>query len=65
LGEITGGGTYDDLLPHTVAIQAFGIECRVLNLEMLIATKRAVGRPKDLEILAELEAVLERKARSG
>ena len=62
LGEITGGGTYDDLLPHTVKAAAFGIECRVLDLETLIATKRAAGRPKDLEIRAEL-AVRGRKSR--
>ena len=59
LGEITAGGTYDDLLPHTAILEIFDIECRCIALERLIFVKRAVGRPKDLEALAELEAMLE------
>jgi predicted nucleotidyltransferase len=63
LGEITGGGTYDDLVPHTVTVQVFGVECRCLTLERLIHVKRAAGRPKDLEAIAELEAILEERSR--
>ena len=55
LGEITGGGGYDELLPHSLGIELFGQTCYVLDLETLIATKRAAGRPKDFEALAELE----------
>lgn len=57
LGEITGGGAYDDLLPHTLTLEPYGIECRCLDLDHLIQVKRAAGRPKDLEALAELEAI--------
>jgi len=35
-----------------------------LNLDRLIEVKRAAGRPKDLEALAELEAIQEERARS-
>ena len=63
LGEITLGGTYETLLPHTEIVQVFGIECRCLSLERLIAVKRATGRPKDRESLAELEALLEERER--
>lgn len=59
LGEITGGGGYEDLLPQTSTISIFGVECRCLNLERLIQVKRAAGRPKDFEAIAELEAILE------
>jgi hypothetical protein len=59
LGEITGGGSYDDLLPHTIVLDVFGIQCRCLGLKRLIEVKRACGRPKDLEAIAELEALLE------
>jgi predicted nucleotidyltransferase len=59
LGEITGGGGYDELCPHTIKITAFGTECLCLDLENLIRVKRAVGRPKDLEVIAELEALRE------
>lgn len=65
-GEITGGGTYEDLLPHTFRIELFGVECLCLALEPLIRVKRAAGRPKDLEAIAELEALLqERDAEIG
>jgi predicted nucleotidyltransferase len=63
LGEIVGGGRYADLLPHTITISVFGMECRCLDLEWLIRVKRAAGRPKDLEALAELEAILEEQAK--
>jgi hypothetical protein len=59
LGEITGGGRYEDLLPHAIRIRAFGVECLCLGLDRLIHVKRAAGRPKDLEVIAELEALRE------
>jgi hypothetical protein len=65
LGEITGGGGYDDLLPYSVQLQLFGIECFCLGLERLIYVKRAAGRPKDFEAIAELEAILEERKRSS
>ena len=58
LGEITGGGDYDALVPHSVYVEIFGCRCRCLDLPGLIRVKRAAGRPKDLETLAELEALL-------
>lgn len=63
LGEIAGGGTYDDLLPYTVPLDPFGIECLCLGLERLIHVKRAAGRVKDLEAVAELEAIVEERRR--
>jgi predicted nucleotidyltransferase len=63
LGEIVGGGTFDDLVADCVSIQVFGVECLCLGLERLIHVKRAAGRPKDLEAIAELEALLEERRR--
>lgn len=57
LGEVAGGGSYDDLLNFTLSVEAFGVQCRCVNLEKLIATKRAAGRPKDFEVIAELESL--------
>jgi predicted nucleotidyltransferase len=57
LGEITAGGTYDDLLPRSHVIEVYGMRCRCLELDELIRVKRAVGRPKDFEAVAELEAL--------
>ena len=61
LGEVTGGGRYEDLLEHTIEVGVFGVRCRCLDLPALIRTKRAVGRPKDLEAIAELEVIWEEK----
>jgi predicted nucleotidyltransferase len=61
LGEITGGGAYEDLLEDSARLQIYGAECLCLGLERLIQVKRAAGRPKDLEAVAELEAILEER----
>jgi hypothetical protein len=57
LGEIAGGGTYEALLPHSRKLSVFGVECYCLGLDRLIQAKRDAGRPKDLEVIAELEAL--------
>jgi hypothetical protein len=57
LGEATGGGTYEALLPHSEVREIAGLDCRFVNLPTLIRLKRAAGRPKDLERIAELEAL--------
>lgn len=58
-GEIVGGGGYDELLPHSGVVRAFDCDFRLLDLPWLITVKRAAGRPKDLEVIAELEAIQE------
>jgi predicted nucleotidyltransferase len=63
LGEITYGGTYDALFADTEVVAVLGTECRCLSLEQLIQVKRAAGRVKDLEALAELEAIAEERRR--
>ena len=59
LGEVTGGGRYEELLGHTIEVELFGLRYRCLDLPALIQTKRAAGRPKDLEAIAELEVIWE------
>jgi predicted nucleotidyltransferase len=63
LGEVAGGGTHEALLPFTQEVTAFGQTFRVVTLERLIQLKRAAGRPKDLEAIAELQALLEERNR--
>ena len=65
LGEAAGGGAYDVLLAHSEVRAVLGLECRFVNLEMLIRLKRAAGRPKDFEIVAELEALADERERAG
>lgn len=61
LGEVAGGGAYAELLPDTEELSLFGFPCRCVTLTKLIALKRAAGRPKDNEALAELEALREER----
>jgi hypothetical protein len=57
LGEITGGGRWEELADRTIELRVFGCTVRCLDLDTLIEVKRAAGRPKDLEAIAELEAI--------
>ena len=59
LGEVTGGGNYEDLVDRAFEMEVFGVRCLCLDLETLIYVKRAAGRPKDLEAISELEAIRE------
>ena len=59
LGDIVGGGSYEQLFETTIPIEIGGVECLCLDLERLIQVKRAAGRPKDLEVVAELEQILD------
>ena len=55
LGEVTGGGRYEDLVAHSIEVDAFGYATRVVSLPWLIRLKRAAGRVRDFEAIAELE----------
>ena len=62
LGEIVGGGRYQQLFAHTIKVEIDGVECLCLNLAQLVEVKRAAGRPKDLEVIAELEQIRDETA---
>jgi hypothetical protein len=59
LGEIVGGGDYEKLHTETITIEIAGVQCECISLQSLIKVKRAAGRPKDLEVIAELEQILD------
>lgn len=63
IGEITGGGSYDALKSSADLVELEGFACLVVSLPKLIELKRAAGRGKDREALAELEALLEERDR--
>ena len=62
LGEIAGGGGYRALVPHAERVTLFGRSCLCLGLRKLIDVKRAAGRARDLQAVADLEALLEERA---
>lgn len=59
LGEIVGGGRYEALRAHSTVMRIFERDVRVLNLDALIRAKRAAGRPRDFEAIAELQLLQE------
>ena len=63
LGELTGGGGFEELREHASSVRVFDRDVQVLDLDWLIRVKRAAGRPRDLEAVAELEALREERDR--
>ena len=61
LCELHDGRGYEQLLPHTIVLDAGGLGLRVLDLPTLIEVKASAGRPKDKIVVAELLALLDRK----
>ncbi len=57
LGEIAGGGGYRKLVDDAIVVQLDEFDFLCLALQRLIDVKRAAGRPKDLEAIAELEII--------
>ena len=64
LGEVSGLGSYNDVIKYSDSLEIYGMKCNVLSLEGLIKTKKASGRPKDWILLKELEAIKEIRERN-
>ena len=60
-GEIPGVGGYTEVLANSEEMTIYGRPRPVITLEALIRAKRTAGRPKDLQVLSELETLLESK----
>lgn len=61
LGEVRGVGYYEDVLPGSLIFELFGFPFAVVEIGKLVVAKRTAGRPKDLLMLLELEAIQERQ----
>jgi hypothetical protein len=60
-GELAGARTYLEASRGSVLTQLYGHSFQIASLEVLITSKRAAGRPKDLAVLPELEALRDLK----
>jgi len=65
LGEVSGIGNYAAARGRADEAQMFGGTYYFLELDALIISKKAAGRPKDFEAIAELEAIREERERSS
>jgi len=61
LGEIKGLGDYEVCRAVSEPIILEDVAIRVLTLDALITAKRAMGRPRDLHSVLELEAIREQQ----
>jgi hypothetical protein len=59
LAEVSGIGAFKHAMKHSVKVPAFDREVWTLDLPSLIRSKRSAGRPKDLQLLPELEGLLD------
>lgn len=64
LGSLDEATRYEDLAPDAVVLDVGGVRVQVLGLERLIQVKEALGRPKDVAVLAVLRATLEERRRT-
>jgi predicted nucleotidyltransferase len=60
--EVQGVGDFEAVLASSVAVDAEDFQFRALSLDGLIKAKKAAGRPKDIDQIPELEALLTLKA---
>ncbi len=64
LSQVKGIGEYEDVERSSRVIEHPAGPCRVLELGALIASKRAMDRPRDHQAVIELEAIRERRGKS-
>ncbi len=63
LSSIDALGDFNQVKQESELIQVENTTMRVLNLEALIRTKRAMNRPRDKEAISQLEAIKELRKR--
>jgi predicted nucleotidyltransferase len=57
LGFVLGVGDFQVVKQQSIPIDMDGVECRLIELETLIKAKKAMGRPRDLLAVQELEMI--------
>ena len=57
LGEILGIGSFPEVKKQSEAIELDEHPCHILRIEALIVAKQAMGRPKDIETIQQLEVI--------
>jgi len=61
LGEVSGVGNYQNMIKNAEPTVVFQEKCFVISLLDLLKTKKAVGRPKDLSLVDQIEALIKAK----
>jgi predicted nucleotidyltransferase len=53
-------GSFEQVSKNAVEVTVFGRKCKVISLDDLIAAKKFVGRPHDIETVKQLEWIKKR-----
>ncbi|MBI2981385.1 MAG: nucleotidyltransferase [Deltaproteobacteria bacterium] len=61
ISDIEGVGGFYDVLKNSEEIEIYGAKCRLISIEDLIKSKKALGRHRDLVTAMELEAICEER----
>ncbi len=59
LGSLREIGSYQKVNELSEKVEVFGMPCKILNMNSLIEIKKSIGRPKDIQVVLELEAIKE------
>ncbi|TVQ76320.1 MAG: nucleotidyltransferase [Bradymonadales bacterium] len=65
IGEVSGVGSFDRIKKKSVSVELYEHSCRVMSIEDLIQSKRALGRDHDLLDIQELEQIRHRTHNRG
>ncbi|MCK4564583.1 MAG: nucleotidyltransferase [Verrucomicrobia bacterium] len=65
LGNILGLGDFHAVKQQGETIEVDGHPCRILRIEALITAKKAMGRPKDLQTIQQLEVIQKERQESS
>ena len=57
LNQITGVGDFEKVAKNSIELKIFGKKCKVISIDDLILAKQAIGRPKDLHAIKELQVI--------
>lgn len=57
IGKIDGVGSFEQVAENAIEIEIYGKKCRVISINDLVASKKSIGRDKDLAVVRELEAI--------
>lgn len=57
IGKIDGVGSFEQVAKNAIKIEIYGKKCKVISIHDLIASKKSIGRDKDLAVVRELEAI--------
>jgi predicted nucleotidyltransferase len=59
---VTGVGEFSVVAADAEVIELFGYRVKIMSTQHLIASKKALGRPKDILVVQEIEEILKKRS---